>query len=65
MISIDDFDLNLWLELLAKGVWIEVRTPHKWVRVTDKEHLIKCVEADCKMRAKPTNNKNWTKEEAM
>ena len=52
--------IDKYLDLMNRGVILEVDTPHEWVRITNKEHLVKAVENNCIIRALPSKDVSAT-----
>ena len=52
--------IDKYLDLMNRGVILEVDTPHEWVRITTEEHLIKAIENNCIIRALPSKDVSAT-----
>ncbi len=51
-------NINVYLDLMNRGAVVECDTTSGWVRITDKEHLVKAIETDCILRVVPSDSIN-------
>lgn len=51
-------NIDVYLDLINRGGVVECDTTSGWVRITDKEHLIKAIETDCILRVLPSDSIN-------
>ena len=51
-------NINVYLDLMNRGAAVECETTSGWVRITNKEHLVKAIETNCILRVLPSDSIN-------
>lgn len=51
-------NIDVYLDLINRGAVVECDTTSGWVRITNKEHLVKAIETDCILRVVPSDSVN-------
>ena len=51
-------NIDVYLDLMNRGAAVECDTTSGWVRITNKEHLVKAIETDCILRVIPSDSIN-------